>query len=588
MADTDKSLRPGTILQGEQTYRIERVLGSGGFGITYLASTTIQSMDAPVTVAIKEHFLSSHCERGSDTTQVVCPGTQNSRMLVANSLKDFISEARRLAQYGAGHDSIVKVSEVFEANGTAYYVMEYLDGCSLGEYILEYGPLSEEEIRTLIVPVVDAVAHLHRHRLTHLDIKPANIMLDAPWDGVVRPVLIDFGLSKHYNEDGSATSTINTMAYSDGYSPAEQYSGIRSFSPTADVYALGATLYDAATGRRPAISTEWPAGEPAATIAALPLSASLRMAMTTALAPRKNERYPDAGALLAALGSGGGAIVPPVAPTAAEVPTAVRPVAAGQSYRPRYNKADDEPTSRKPWFYVAIAAIVLAVAGAIIGFMSRGGDSNSDYDAVAGLVDTVDNQVNIADIPGKYTPEQLAEIEARRQQEIAERERQRREEEAAAERERQRQEAEAAAAQESQRQDELSETLPHYTAPVEAPAPAPQPEQNNQVYTVAMLEQAPSFPGGKAEMYRFVSNTLMYPTEAAEENVQGRVFVEFVVDRDGSISNARIVSGRHPALDREALRVVNAMPRWNPGLNNGHPVRVSYTLPITFRLSTGE
>ncbi len=300
----DKALRPGTVLQGATAYRIERVLGAGGFGITYLASITMRvgNLNVKAHVAIKEHFIGDQCERAGDSHTVVCPGTDASRALVAGSLRDFVSEARRLAEYGAGHGNIVKVNEIFEINGTAYYVMEYLECESLDAYIKRNGPLGEDEIRSLVFPVVDAVAYLHARRLTHLDIKPANIMLGADGDGNVRPVLIDFGLSKHYNADGSATSTVNTMACSDGYAPAEQYSGIRTFSPTADVYALGATILAAATGRTPTAANDWPAGEPEATIAGLGLGATMRTAIAKAMAMRKFDRYPDAGALLAALG----------------------------------------------------------------------------------------------------------------------------------------------------------------------------------------------------------------------------------------------------------------------------------------------
>ena len=461
MANIDKALPIGTVLQGEQTYRIERVLGSGGFGITYLASTTIQfrNISVPATVAIKEHFMGSQCERGSDTTSVVCPGTHDSRVMVANSLKDFISEARRLAGYGANHPNIVKVNEIFEANGTAYYVMEYLEGKSLADYIRENGPLDEEAIRTLVLPVVDATAYLHRNRLTHLDIKPGNIMLTGDDKSGIRPVLIDFGLSKHYNEDGSATSTVNTQAYSDGYSPTEQYSGIRTFSPTADVYALGATLYDAALGRRPAISTEWPVGEPAATIARLPLNEPLRSAMTRAMAARKDERFPDAGAMLAAINSGGGgAYVPPIPPQNPVNMAPQRPQRVVQPV-PEAPVYDEAPRSRKP-LIIGIVAFILVAAAVFAGIKFAGSGSaeqGSGMDTIA-VVD-VDNMQEVAATPnlmeGKLTPEQVAELERQRHEaaEAAERERQRQQ---ALEQERQQQEAQSAQLErDRQRQEEI-------------------------------------------------------------------------------------------------------------------------------------
>lgn len=111
-----------------------------------------------------------------------------------------------------------------------------------------------------------------------------------------------------------------------------------------------------------------------------------------------------------------------------------------------------------------------------------------------------------------------------------------------------------------------------------------EPVVDDEPVSIAMVEQKPSFPGGEAAMYTWLSQNIVYPPAASEEGVQGRVVVEFVVGKDGSITNARVVRNRHPALDREALRVIQAMPRWVPGRNNGQPVKVTYTLPVTFKL----
>lgn len=108
--------------------------------------------------------------------------------------------------------------------------------------------------------------------------------------------------------------------------------------------------------------------------------------------------------------------------------------------------------------------------------------------------------------------------------------------------------------------------------------------EDDQPMNIAMVEQKPSFPGGEQAMYQWLSQNMVYPPAASEEGISGRVVVEFVVGRDGAITNVRVVRPRHPALDREAERVVKAMPRWIPGRNNGQPVKVTYTLPVTFRL----
>ena len=112
---------------------------------------------------------------------------------------------------------------------------------------------------------------------------------------------------------------------------------------------------------------------------------------------------------------------------------------------------------------------------------------------------------------------------------------------------------------------------------------APKVEEE-QPMTIAMVEQKPEFNGGEAAMYKWLSDNIVYPSAASEEGVQGRVVVEFVVGKDGSITNVRVVRPRHPALDKEAVRVVKAMPKWIPGRNNGQPVKVTYTLPVTFKL----
>ena len=109
----------------------------------------------------------------------------------------------------------------------------------------------------------------------------------------------------------------------------------------------------------------------------------------------------------------------------------------------------------------------------------------------------------------------------------------------------------------------------------------PEPEK---VYNMAMVEQKPEFPGGDAAMYKWLGYHIVYPAAAVEEGVQGRVTVSFDVAKDGSIENVKVIRGRHQALDKEAVRLVKAMPKWQPGRNNGQPVKVTYTLPVTFKL----
>ncbi len=239
----------GTVLDsGIRRYRITDVLGHGGFGITYKAvgQVKVGNIVVPVTFAIKEHFISQFNSRQG--ALVTIPNSSNANE-VKDSMAAFLAEARRLNSLSLQHPGIVQVNESFEANGTAYYVMEFVEGESL-RHMVEHRKdkrLSEDEAVGIISRVGASLTYLHSNRLTHLDVKPDNILIRN--NG--QPVLIDFGLAKHYDSQGKATSTMKVGGVSDGYSPLEQYAGISTFHPEADVYALAATLLFAMTGSNP-------------------------------------------------------------------------------------------------------------------------------------------------------------------------------------------------------------------------------------------------------------------------------------------------------------------------------------------------
>ena len=241
-------LPKGTVLRnGKRPYVIQSVLGQGGFGITYLATAEIFVDNIPQEgmFAIKEHFVSSmNMRQGRD----VVTSNPNNRQEIKESIKSFLTEARRLN--GRKHPNIVRVNESFEENGTAYYVMQYIKGRNLRDYAK--GRLTEPEALQIIRTVSSAVSYLHEDRITHLDIKPDNILMKD--DGT--PVLIDFGLAKGYDSAGRPTRTNKSAGCSPGYAPMEQYVGIKTFSPEADVYALAATLLYMLTGKDPRIASE--------------------------------------------------------------------------------------------------------------------------------------------------------------------------------------------------------------------------------------------------------------------------------------------------------------------------------------------
>ena len=222
-------------------YRIERELGHGGFGVTYLAT----QVGLNRRVAIKEFFMSEYCERDADTSQVSL-GTSGSRDTVERFKKKFIKEAQNIACLK--HPHIISIHDVFEDNGTAYYVMEYLEYGSLADLVKRQGRLSEADALRYTRQIADALRYIHARKMNHLDVKPGNILIDE----TDHAVLIDFGLSKRYDDEGNQTST-TPVGISHGYAPLEQYkkSGVGTFSPATDIYSLGATLYKLITGATP-------------------------------------------------------------------------------------------------------------------------------------------------------------------------------------------------------------------------------------------------------------------------------------------------------------------------------------------------
>ena len=239
------SLRPGTVLKNGN-YRIEAVLGAGGFGITYRAV----QLGLNRAVAIKEFFLEDYCERSGSTSRVAFG--VSSTTTVATRLKDkFLREAQLISQLKCRN--IVEIYDVFEENNTAYYVMEYIPGGNLNDYVKNSGPMSEQQALSAIAQVANALEYIHDRKILHLDVKPANIMLRDNNE----VVLIDFGISKRYDEKGTQTSSA-ILGRSRGYAPIEQYkaTALEHFSPATDIYSLGATLYYLLTATRPPESDE--------------------------------------------------------------------------------------------------------------------------------------------------------------------------------------------------------------------------------------------------------------------------------------------------------------------------------------------
>lgn len=234
------ALPEGTILAGQ--YMIEKVLGQGGFGITYRAVDHKTNQK----VAVKEFFPDTLAYR-EVTTVISYPGERSESY--GYGKESFLQEAQTLAEF-IGNENIVRIHSYFEENGTAYFVMDYIEGKSFDEYIKERGgKISVEEAENILIPMMDALNIVHSKGIVHRDVTPDNIYLTN--EGTVK--LLDFGAARYSLGDKSRSLDV---ILKHGFAPKEQYTRRGKQGPFTDIYSLGATFYFAITGKRPPDSVE--------------------------------------------------------------------------------------------------------------------------------------------------------------------------------------------------------------------------------------------------------------------------------------------------------------------------------------------
>ena len=362
-------------------YRIVRHISSGGFGNTYEGVHVMLDN----RVAIKEFYVKDFCNR-DETSHSVTVGITAKTALVGKLRKKFVDEAKGLSRLH--HPNIVHVLDVFEENGTAYYVMDYIDGPSLGDMVKREGKIDEARALKYIRQICDALEYVHAHNRLHLDIKPGNIMVDEHDNAF----LIDFGASKQYDEEaGENTSTL--LGKTPGYAPLEQMGNdVVTFIPATDIYALGATLYKILTGKTPPSAAALASGE---SLPPLPASVSTHVsaAIRSAMEVNKTKRPQTIKEFRALLDKKNYDDETTIIEVEKAPKPKVEPVKAKQD--PAKSKEGKIFGLEKKWLYTAVAIAILVVSvaiGLIFGGKSDSASDMQDSTAVVGEVTIVSNQ----------------------------------------------------------------------------------------------------------------------------------------------------------------------------------------------------
>ncbi|MCC6364395.1 MAG: protein kinase [Bryobacterales bacterium] len=368
--DSPLHLRPRTELHGQ--YLIGKVLGHGGFGVTYLG----WDLNLARKIAIKEYLPSGVAVRTGANSEVI-PFSGDSRKDFEYGLERYLDEARTVARFQT-HPSVVSVLNFFRANGTAYLVMEYLEGTTFERYLDSHGgKTAVDTVLTIMVPVLEALGSVHQQGILHRDISPDNIYITRKWQIKV----LDFGAARYALGQKSRNLSV---ILKEGYAPVEQYHSKGNQGPWTDVYACGATIYRALTGKIPPASLDRMQGDDLRPLSEMgvEIAPQQERAILKALAVQPDARFHSMQEFRDVLT---GVTLMPVDEPAAEAPSPDRSVSGTKEQAAQEPKAaseqragaeEREVSSRETprthssqkaslpkWVWAAAAGMLIALAG---------------------------------------------------------------------------------------------------------------------------------------------------------------------------------------------------------------------------------
>jgi len=380
-------LFPGTLLNG--TILIGKALGEGGFGITYVGI----DITSGEKVAVKEYYPNGYVNRSNTVSPTVYYSiSADGREFYEKGRSRFMIEAKTLAMF-SGEEGIVHVRSFFEANNTAYIVMEYLEGMDLKEHLMKYGPMPAEYVVQILEPVMRALTKVHAQGLIHRDISPDNIRLTR--NGVK---LLDFGAARTVSAE--ANKSLSVML-KHGYAPEEQYRSRGNQGAWTDVYALSATMYKCITGKTPDDSNERVFSDQLKRPSELGFSVNpvIENAIMRGMGVFQKDRFQTVDELLCAL-KGESAPVRNNDQGIQGTETTVyggNPVVGGPVYLPRKK-------NKKPLF-IALGAVAVAVVVVLIIILSGGDGGGNAYKGASTCEKAVEGYVNCMmdnDIEGMF------------------------------------------------------------------------------------------------------------------------------------------------------------------------------------------